>query len=107
MIPNELLNQVLGKMPNYFSSNEFANLAVKKGLPKKRVSFGDVSAFLHHNAIQSKESNRMWHKKQDTKKANEIEIPFCKESKNEENAISFLKSKGYRISKKVEEWVEI
>lgn len=88
----EILQQTLNQMDSRFSSNEFADRAKKNGLLQKEINNGIISAFLHSNAMQAN-SRRSWVKKD--------------QNDDLEKAIKFVKSKGFRVLKKVEEWKEI
>ena len=95
----DILNKTLSEMNFTFSSNEFSKKAQKNGLSQMEVDNGVIALFLHRNALQLG-TKRMWIKKNvvssDKQKSDEITI-----------AIDLLKSKGYKISKPVTEWVEL
>ena len=95
----DILNKTLSEMNFTFSSNEFSKKDQKNGLSQMEVDNGIIAFFLHRNAVQLG-TTRMWRKKNvvssDKQKSDEITI-----------AIDLLKSKGYKISKPVTEWVEL
>jgi peptidyl-tRNA hydrolase len=97
----EILNQTLRQMPKYFSSNEFSDVAKRKGLTKRQIASGVIASYLHINAIQGA-TRRSW-RKMDVEKIN---IGSNKEDEID-LAINLLKSNGYKITKKVEQWIEI
>lgn len=95
----EELAKTLGQMGTVFSSNQFSAKAIRNGIIQQQVNNGVLSAFLHENCIQLS-TKRMWRKKTDDKNV----VVFS--SKTEE-AISLLKSKGYKIMKPINEYVEV
>lgn len=105
----EILHQTLSKMKKTFSSNEFAKAAKSKGLTQQEVNNGIISLFLHENAIQSSDSNRMWIKKDVTI---QLEIRPISENKIQSiqevtDAINLLKKYGHKIMKQNTEWIEL
>jgi SOS-response transcriptional repressor LexA len=90
-----LLHQVLDKMPQRFSSNQFSIKAQKMGLSKQEVANGTIGLFLHQHSIQST-TRRMWEKNNDKKTKTTIE-----------EAIDLLKRNGYKIMKPISEYVEV
>jgi hypothetical protein len=94
---NEILSKSLEQMPDFFSSNQFADAAIRQNYPKIAITKGMLGSFLHKHATQSNTSKRMWHKRGNShQQFNDIDA-----------AIALLKSHGYRILKPVSDWQEI
>jgi AAA+ superfamily predicted ATPase len=92
----EILEQTLKKMPLHFSSNYFISCAKKKGLSQIEVNNGIVKNFLIMNAKRG-DSKRLWYKK----------APNVDGNDKLTEAIAFIKSKGYRVMKPVNDWIEV
>jgi len=108
----ELLFKTLSRMKMNFSSNEFSTAAKRLGLNKRAIANGVIADFLHLNAVQG-DTRRMWTK---IKQINEVkqlsqinDINTLKVDKSDEitNAISLLKSHGYKVLKQVSDWVYV
>jgi hypothetical protein len=94
---NEILSKSLEQMPDFFSSNQFSDAAIRQNYPKIAITKGMLGSFLHKHATQSNTSKRMWHKRGNShQQFNDIDA-----------AIALLKSHGYRILKPVSDWQEI
>jgi hypothetical protein len=94
---NDILSKSLEKMPDFFSSNQFADAAIRLNYPKIAITKGMLGSYLHKHATQSNTSKRMWHKRGNYQQQfNDIDA-----------AISLLKSQGYKIMKPVSDWQEI
>jgi hypothetical protein len=94
---NEILSKSLEKMPDFFSSNQFADAAIRQNYPKIAIAKGMLGSFLHKHATQSNTSKRMWHKRGNShQQFNDIDA-----------AIALLKSHGYRVLKPISDWQEI
>jgi len=94
---NEILSKSLEQMPDFFSSNQFADAAIRQNYPKIAIAKGMLGSYLHKHATQSNTSKRMWHKRGNShQQFNDIDA-----------AIALLKSHGYRILKPVSDWQEI
>lgn len=103
MNPNDILQKTLNDITYYFSSNQFCDLAKKYGYPEYLIIKGYVAIYLHKHALQLS-TKRMWRKKYDLFEYNSQ--PKV-ESSNVDEAISLLKSLGYKIMKEVKEFKEI
>lgn len=95
----EIMIEVLTKMPNEFSSNEFA-FECRRMQVSDRYLHNNLAQFLHKQTTQHPKSRRLWVKEYK-------ETPIIEEINQESKAIAFLKAKGYKISKKIEKWEEI
>jgi len=94
---NDILSKSLEQMPDFFSSNQFADAAIRQNYPKIAITKGMLGSYLHKHATQSNTSKRMWHKRGNShQQFNDIDA-----------AIALLKSHGYRILKPVSDWQEI
>lgn len=114
---NQILNESLDRMPRTFSSNLFANISRKKGLTELEIRNGVTKKYLHRYTMQDANSKRTWHKisnnlenknipKNNFKWERQDKDESSKESKINE-AISLLNSNGYRVMKRIEEWIEV
>lgn len=92
-----LLSIALKRMPNVFSSNKFAEEAKNVGITQYEISRGDIASFLSSNCTRFS-SKRTWHKRD----INENNTIIEKVINKEEEAIIYLKSKGYKIFKTIE-----
>ena len=96
------LEMALEQMPNVFSSNEFSKKANGLGYPIELIRNGNLAVFLHKYCVQL-QTKRMWRKKELGIKKAAIINPANKV----QQAITLLKSLGYKITKQVIEWQEI
>lgn len=90
-----ILEKTIAEMPNSFTSNEFNKRAIKNGYPAKRLKGKGLSSFIRKYADNAYEGSKTWVKRYKTK--NII---------SENEMIEYLKSKGYKIMKPVNEWIE-
>ena len=97
------LHAALIKMTHHFKSSQFAAECRLQGISDEFISRGRCANFLHKNAIQSKDSNYEW-----TKKESHSEDIFHYLGVDKlQDAIKLLKQSGYRVMKQVSEWQEI
>ena len=82
-------------MPNSFTSNEFNKRAIKNGYPSNLLKRKGLANFIRKYADNAYEGSKTWVKRDETKKII-----------SENEMIEYLKSKGYKIMKPVNEWVE-
>ena len=99
----EILFKALDKMKINFSSNEFSVKAQKLGLNKRCIANGVIANFLRKNAVQG-ETRRMWIKKNQPNKINTLKLDKSDEIML---AIDLIKSEGYRVLKRVSDWIEV
>lgn len=99
------LNKTLSEMPEIFTSNHFAQKARLNGVDQKAIDNNIIACFLHENAVQTA-SKRTWRK-------SVLKTTYCEavqtRSENleaEQNAVSLLKSLGYKIMKPKTDWIE-
>ena len=98
----DVLSECLDKMPNYFSSNEFSAICQKNGLSKHYCSSGTLGDFLKRFCTQGT-TKRMWSKKGIIVK----EVNNTYNAYTEEEAINYLKKRGYKIYKPTTTFKEI
>ena len=104
---NVLLDKTLDEMPQSFSSNVFGKIAIKNGVAKCFIENRYVLNYLRANANRGS-SKRTWYKK--TQGKTSIKTPIKTQEPyqlNETKCIEFLKERGYKIMKPVNEWKEI
>ena len=94
----KILEETMSQMPSSFTSNEFNKMAVKNGYPRRLLKNKGLASFIKTYAENAYSGSKTWIKKKHNKL--EIIIP------SEEDAISLLKSKGYKIMKPMYEWIE-
>ena len=82
-------------MPNSFTSNEFNKRAVKNGFSSEFLKRKGLSSFLRKYADNAYEGSKTW-----------VKIDKTNNIISEDEMIKYLKSKGYKIMKPVNEWVE-
>lgn len=97
---NSILLKTLGEMKDVFTSNEFNKKAIKNGFNPAIIKRKGLSNFLHKHATNEYFGSKTWTKK--TKSVKRVEFNIT-----EEEAIAFLKSKGYKILKPITDFLEI
>jgi len=90
-----ILEKTIAEMPNSFTSNEFNKRAIKNGYPSNLLKRKGLANFIRKYADNAYEGSKTWVKRDETKKII-----------SENEMIEYLKSKGYKIMKPVNEWVE-
>jgi len=90
-----ILEKTINEMPNTFTSNEFNKKAIKNGYPAKNLKRKGLASFIKKYADNAYEGSKTWVKRNKT-----ISIM------SDEEMINYLKNKGYKIMKPVNEWVE-
>jgi len=101
----EILEKTFDQMPRIFTSNAFNSKAVKNGYPKRLLKNNGLAWFLHKYADNDKDRTKTWVKR-NTAITYQTEIIKEYKFKNVDEIISFLKNKGYKIMKPVNDWVE-
>jgi hypothetical protein len=97
-ILKQALTEVLNQMPEIFSSNQFVRSCRKKQIHEQIIHSGMIAKFLKNHASKYGSSKRMW-----IKRATEINVIDFKE----QECIDYLKSKGFKVMKPVNKFVEI
>jgi len=92
-----ILEKTMNEMPNSFTSNEFNKRAIKNGYPAKNLKRKGLANFIRKYADNAYEGSKTWVKIDKNKNTGIISEP---------EMIEYLKSKGYKIMKPVNEWVE-
>ena len=82
-------------MPSTFTSNEFNKKAVKNGYPERNLRRKGLASFIKRYADNAYGGSKTWVKRNKT-----ISIM------SDEEMINYLKNKGYKVMKPVNEWVE-
>ena len=104
--------KTLIEMPYIFTSNQFNARAIKNGYPSKLLKSKGLAKYLHKYADNGAEFSKTWTKKRmereklvEDRRMSDVEV---RESENSRigKYISFLKSKGYKIMKPVNDWIE-
>lgn len=91
-----ILEKTMKEMPNEFTSNEFNKRAVKNGYPLRSLKKKGLSSFIRKYADNFYAGSKTW-----------VKYRIENNNKmNDEQMIKHLKSKGYKIMKPVNEWVE-
>ena len=100
-----ILNKALSEMPIKFTSHQFAERAKQMGLKQSTIDNKGARFFLTKKTIQI--GRQSWIKKDAKTKTKEAieEAASATYQFTEEEAIAFLKAKGYRIQKM--QWQEI
>ena len=103
----KILEKTMEEMPRVFTSREFNKSAIRKGYPEEIIRRNSgLSEFIKLHAYNNGHGGKTWTKKNaepDLLFSNDIE--FYKEEI--EYFIKALKSKGYKVMKPVNEWVEL
>ncbi len=92
-----ILEKTMNEMPKSFTSHEFNKRAIKNGYPAKSLKGKGLASFIRRYADNAYEGSKTWIKRDETKTTDTI---------SELEMIEYLKSKGYKIMKPVNEWVE-
>ena len=107
----EVLEKTMLEMPKIFTSREFNLAAIKNGYPAKLMKHKGMHLFIRRYADNKAPYSKLWIKR--GANANPRPEPVeLKESTpimymSDEDMIKHLKSKGYKIMKPVNDWVEI
>lgn len=93
----EILEITMAQMPNVFTSNQFNSQAVKNGYPKQLLKRQGLSKFIRKYADNGVEFSKTWTKRSAARPQVEM---------TEQSMIEYLKGKGYKIMKPVNDWIE-
>ena len=107
---DSILEATLSKMDNQFSSRPFIRTADKLGLNRFKLPESKRIDWLNKNCERI--GRRTWNKKTNTQTTqHQTELLPIKENNNYfnevEDAIIFLKSKGYKILEPIKDWKEV
>jgi hypothetical protein len=115
-----ILNKTFEEMPNQFTGREWSKKLLKNGFLEKKIKDNkNRYFFLQMKAENLGYKSKTWIKKPEFQKSTGMfkdEEPIITSRPietikapeiNEEKAIEFLKSKGYKIMKPVSNWEEI
>lgn len=99
-------SKALENMPESFSSRTFYDELRKMGVDNNALTSGGPNYFLKLNTRQRADSNSFWYKTNKTTKSPELfpimQHPPVPKEITEDEAVAFLKSKGYKIFKYAE-----
>ena len=96
-----ILKKTMAEMPKSFTSFEFNRRAVKNGYPERKLKNKGLASFISIYADNITPRGKTWVKKDvNVNLSNSIILS------TEQQAIKYLKSKGYKVMKPVNEWVE-
>lgn len=98
----KILEKTMEQMPNSFTSNEFNKKAISNGYSKTLLQRKGLSTFIRKYADNAYEGSKTWVKRSAKEKKEDRQYSFA----TFDEIISFLKSKGYKIMRPVNEWVE-
>jgi len=117
---SDIMHKTFEEMPNKFTGFLFNKTLIKNGYPSEKIRKGEGNQdFLRPMAENLGYKSKTWIKKPEFQKStgmfkDEEPIIISKPIEtikapemNEEKAIEFLKSKGYKIMKPVSNWEEI
>ena len=110
MNASEILKKTFDQMGNCFTSQEFAKKAIKNGYSRDLITRnGGLAPFLKMYATNDPKYIKTWIKNTsiiERPKPIELEgIDYC--FKSIDDVIRFVKSKGYKVLKPVNNWEEI
>jgi hypothetical protein len=100
------LTKTIIEMPKVFTSYEFNRAAIKNGYSERSLKNKGLSSFISKYADNGYRFSKTWTKKSNIGLFENPTIKKEKEQMSELEMIEFLKSKGYRIMKRVSEWQE-
>ena len=92
-----ILERTIAEMPDSFTSYEFNKMAIKNGYPSGNLKRKGLASFIRKYADNAYEGSKTWIKRDKTNNIKQM---------SEDEMIKHLKSKGYKIMKPVNEWVE-
>lgn len=98
----KILEKTMNEMPNSFTSHEFNKRAIKNGYPAKNLKRKGLANFIRKYADNAYEGSKTWVQRSAKEKKEDRQYTFV----TFDEIISFLKSKGYKIMRPVNEWVE-
>lgn len=110
MIASEILKKTFDQMGNCFTSQEFTKKAIKNGYSRDLITRnGGLAPFLKMYAKNDPKYIKTWIK---NPKITERPDPIHLEAigyhfKSIDDVIRFIKSKGYKVLKQVNNWEEI
>src|SRR5574344_815075 len=97
----KILEKTMEQMPNSFTSQEFNKMAIKNGYPAKNLKSKGLANFIRKYADNDYRGSKTWVKRSAKEKKEDRQYSY----ETFDEIISFLKSKGYKIMRPVNEWV--
>ena len=95
-----ILEKTMREMPKTFTSNEFNKRALKNGYSERILKNKGLATFINIYACNGYSGSKTWTKRENVNyKSSNIEL-------SDEQMIKHLKSKGYKIMKPVNDWIE-
>jgi len=102
----EILEKTFRQMPHVFTSNQFNAKAIENGYPAHLLKRKGLSKFLHRHSFNGEQFSKTWTKfnkrnnYSNKKESTDLsETTISSKNLSEENAITLLKSLGYKIMK--------
>ena len=127
----KILEKTITEMPKSFTSNEFGKRAIKNGYPYRKLKRKGLASFLWKYADNAYKGSKTWIKRDKTNnimsedktnnimsedktnnimseyKTNNIMSEYkINNTMSEYEMIKYLKSKGYKIMKPFNDWIE-
>jgi hypothetical protein len=102
-----ILRKTMDEMPNVFTSNHFNKRAILNGYPKKKIVSTGTSNFVKKLANNEYYGSKTWVKKKVIIKKEYNPNHYKAKTLTEDEAVLFLKEKGYKILKPINKWEEI
>lgn len=111
----EILNKTMEEMPKVFTSQEFNRQAIFNGLPAESLKHTGCSKFISRYA-DNEFRGKTWTKREEVEQLNLIPNPdvlkFTEDvrvthSPAIDEAIEIVKDAGYKVMKRVDDWVEL
>jgi len=105
----QIIEKTINQMPKIFNSSEFNKAAIKNGYPKKLIVHNGLYKFIRMYAFNETPYSKTWTKKSKNEVAETVQEVKADPTfiLNEKDCIDFLKSKGYKIMKPIQEYIEL
>lgn len=100
----KILEKTITEMPKSFTSNEFGKRAIKNGYPSRKLKRKGLASFLWKYADNAYKGSKTWIKRDKTN--NIMSEDKTNNIMSEYEMIKYLKSKGYKIMKPFNDWIE-
>ena len=108
---NSILQKTAAEMPDVFTSHEFNRRAIQNGFPAIKIKHCGLAKFIRKFATNDERFSKTWTKIPDKKAYKEIKMSDFSTIKTmsmtEDEMIIFLKNKGYKIMKPIQDWIEL
>ena len=108
---NSILQKTAAEMPDVFTSHDFNRLAIHNGFPAIKIKHCGLAKFIRKFATNDERFSKTWTKIPDKKAYKEIKMSDFSTIKTmsmtEDEMIYILKSKGYKIMRPIQDWIEL